>query len=111
MNEKMNEDIDGEEDAMASDSDEGTNWKEEFTVAGEELVGFVKNLIHETSVRRIIIKNEPRRIHFEVPLAMGLAGIALLPVYAALALIAALVADCTILVERIEKEPEAAAEQ
>ena len=58
-------------------------------------------------MRRIIIKNEARRIHFEIPLALGLAGIALLPVYSALALIAALVADCTILVERVEKEPAA----
>lgn len=110
MSEEMNEKIDVEEDTVSEESSEGKDWKEEFTVAGEELVGFVKTLIHETSVRRIIIKNESRRIHFEVPLAMGLAGIALLPVYSALALIAALVADCTILVERTEKEPEAASE-
>jgi len=110
MSEEMNENIDVEEDTVSEESAEGTNWKEEFTVAGEELVGFVKTLIHETSVRRIIIKNEPKHIHFEVPLAMGLAGIALLPVYAALALIAALVADCTIMVERFEKQPKVASE-
>ena len=110
MSEEMKEKIDVEEDTVSDETSEGKDWKEEFTVAGEELVGFVKTLIHETSVRRIIVKNESRRIHFEIPLAMGLAGIALLPVYSALALIAALVAACTILVERAENEPEAASE-
>jgi hypothetical protein len=106
MSEDMKENIDVEE-VEAEESAEGKNWTEEFTVAADEVVDFVKNLIHETSVRRIIIKNEAKRIHFEVPLAIGLAGIALLPVYSALAVSAALVADCTILVERVEKEPEA----
>jgi uncharacterized membrane protein len=105
MNEEMKETIDVEEETNEESNDE-KRWTEEFTVAGEELVDYVKKLVHETSVRRIIIKNEAKRIHFEVPLALGLAGIALLPVYSALGLIAALVADCSILVERIEKEPE-----
>ena len=50
-------------------------------------------------------KNEAKRINFEFPLALGVVGIALLPVWAAVALIAALVTDCKILVERVEKEP------
>ena len=87
----------------------GKTWTEEFTVAGNELVDFVKKLVTEATVRRIVIKNEARDIHFEIPLMLGLAGIALLPVYAALGLIAALVADFTILVERSEKAPEAPA--
>lgn len=105
MNEETKETIDVEEEDVKEEGTEEKNWTEEFTVAGEELVDYVKNLIHETSVRRIVIKNEARRINFEIPLALGLAGIALLPVYSALALIAALVADCNILVERLEKEP------
>jgi len=107
MNEKMSEKINVEEEATAEPAEE-RRWTEEFTVVADELVDFVKRLIHETNIRRIIIKNESRRINFEVPLLLGVAGIALLPVYAALALIAALVADCTILVERVEKEPETA---
>jgi CHASE3 domain sensor protein len=107
MNEEMSEKINVEEEATEEPAEE-RRWTEEFTVVADELVDFVKRLIHETNIRRIIIKNESRRINFEVPLLMGVAGIALLPVYAALALIAALVADCTILVERVEKEPETA---
>jgi hypothetical protein len=88
-----------EETAHQSDQ---ADWTEEFVVAGEELVEMVKKLVHETNIRRVVVKNEARRIHLEIPLILGVAGIALLPLYSALALIAALVTDCTILVERVE---------
>lgn len=103
----MNEEKIHVEEEATNEGPEKT-WSEEFKVAGSELVDMVKKLVHETTVRRIVITNEARRIHFEIPLALGLAGIALLPVYASVALIAALVVDCTILVERVEKEPETA---
>ena len=109
MSQEMKENIDVEEEYTKEES-ESRNWSEEFTVAGEELVGFVKNLIHETNVRRIIIKNEAKRVHFEVPMVLGVAGIALMPAYAALALIAALVTECEIQVIRVEKEPAASVE-
>ncbi|MFQ5400292.1 MAG: DUF4342 domain-containing protein [Anaerolineae bacterium] len=105
MSKESNEEIPVEEEA-AGETAEEKGWTEEFTVAADELVAFVKKLAHETSVRRIVIKNERRRIHFEIPLALGVAGIALLPAYSALALIAALVADCSILVERVEEKTE-----
>ena len=68
----------------------------------------VKELVREANVRRIIIKNREKRILFEIPLVMGLAGIALLPFYTAVALIAALVAECTITVERVGEKPDSA---
>lgn len=79
----------------------GKSWTEEFTVAGEELVDTVRKLVREAGVRRIVIKNEQKRVLFEIPMVLGIAGIAFLPVYASLALIAAIVADCTITVERV----------
>ena len=104
--EEVVEKIEVNEEEHAEDS-----WTEEFIVAGEELVGFVKNLLHETTVRRLVVKSEKHRIHLEIPLVLGVAGIALLPIFSALALIAALVTDCTILVERAgEKAPEETAE-
>ncbi len=81
------------------------SWSEEVVVAGEDLVGFVKKLVKETAVRRLVIKNEKRHIHLEIPLALGMAGIAFLPYMAAVALIAALATDCIILVERVAEEP------
>lgn len=102
MSEEMYEKIDVEEEMKAEN--EGKSWTEEVTVAGSELMDMVKKLVHETAVRRIIIKNEAKRINFEFPLALGVAGIALLPVWAAVAMIAALVTDCKIVVERVEKQ-------
>ncbi len=90
----------GEPESKAS----GTEWTEEIKVASEELVETVKKLIHEAGVRRIIVKNSEKRTLLEIPLVLGLAGIALLPVYTALALSAALVTECSILVERVEPE-------
>lgn len=95
-------------EAKSSQSGEEKVWTEEFVVAGEEVLDTVKRLIKEAGVRRIVIKNREKRILFEIPLLLGLAGIALLPMYAALALIGALAADCTILVERTVKESETA---
>jgi hypothetical protein len=105
MSEDTYEKIDVEEETTAESTEEGKRWTEEFTVAGEELMAKIKELVHETTVRRIVIRNEAKRINFEIPLALGVVGIAMLPVWSAVALIAALVVDCSILVERVEKEP------
>ena len=74
--------------------------KEEFTVNGEELIGKVKNLINEGNVRRIIIKNKDGKQLIELPLTIGVVGAVLAPVLAAVGAIAALVTECTIVVER-----------
>lgn len=89
--------------------EESDSWTDEFVAAGEDIVKVVKQLVHETAVRRIVIKNEARNIHLSLPLAVGVPGIAasimMAPFFAALALIATLMVDCTISVERVaEKE-------
>ncbi|MDX1615950.1 MAG: DUF4342 domain-containing protein [Candidatus Promineifilaceae bacterium] len=73
---------------------------EEFRISGQELLKTVKELVREASARRIVVKNNDGRTLIEIPLGLGVAGIALLPAYSALALMAALVTECTILVER-----------
>jgi hypothetical protein len=82
---------------------ENSSWTEEFIVASEDLLSTIKKLVREVTVRRLVVKNEKMRIHLEIPLALGVAGIAWLPIYSAIALIAALVTDSTILVERHEE--------
>ena len=73
---------------------------QEFTLNGDEVVHKVRELIHEGNIRRLIIKNEDGRTMFEVPLTIGLVGVALLPVFAAIGAAAALATRCTIVVER-----------
>jgi len=76
---------------------------EEYSVSGDELLGRVKDLIHGGNIRRITIKNAEGETLIEVPLTLGVVGAVLLPVWAALGAIAALVARLRIVVERIEE--------
>lgn len=79
---------------------------ERVSVAGAELVGYVKELIEKGNVRRLIIRKPSGDILLEVPLSAGIAvGGALTiltPVLAALGAIAALVAK--VQVEIIRRE-------
>lgn len=75
---------------------------QEFTINGDEVVAKVKELVHEGNVRRVIIKNEDGRTMLEVPLTLGLVGVAFMPVLAAIGAAAALATRCTIVVEREE---------
>jgi hypothetical protein len=76
---------------------------EEYKVSGESLLAKAKELVHEGNIRRLIIKNEEGKALIEVPLTLGLVGAALLPVWAAIGAIAALVTDCSIVVEKEEE--------
>ena len=75
---------------------------EEFTLRGDEVVAKVKALVHEGNVRRITIKNKEGRVMIEVPLTLGVVGALFLPTLAALGALAALVTECTIVVERAD---------
>jgi hypothetical protein len=73
---------------------------EEFKVNGEAVVAKLKEIIHEGNVRRIILKDEKGNILIEVPLSIGVVGIVLLPVWAAIGAVAAMAANLTIVVEK-----------
>ena len=77
---------------------------EEFELSGDQLVAKVKQLLHEGNIRRISLQTEEGKTLIEVPLTMGVAGAAVVslvvPVWAAIGAIAALVADLRIIVER-----------
>ncbi len=79
---------------------------EKFTVSGSQLVDKVKQLIHEGNIRRVRVLHEGR-IVLEIPLSIGAPaaaiGIMMAPVLAAIGAFAALVTECTIEVEKIEK--------
>lgn len=81
-----------------------TRRTEEVTVTGEKLVSTVKELVHQGNIRRITIKNRKGENLIDIPLTIGVVGILLLPTLAALGAIAALVTECTIVIERCEDE-------
>jgi Domain of unknown function (DUF4342) len=76
---------------------------EEYKVAGDKVVTKIKEIVHEGNVRRIIIKNDEGRSLIEVPMTVGVVGALLAPVWAAIGAVAALVANCSIEVEREEE--------
>jgi hypothetical protein len=76
---------------------------EEYKVSGAGLVAKIREIVHEGNVRRVIIKSEEGKRLIEIPLTLGVVGIALLPVWAAIGAIAALITSCSIVVERVEE--------
>jgi hypothetical protein len=81
---------------------QGPQSPNEFSVASEDLVKTIKNLIHEGNVRKIIVRDEQGRTLLELPVTAGIVGAVLAPWLAAVGAIAALVSHCTISVERNE---------
>lgn len=83
-----------------NESKDNNTTQEEFKINGRDLVDKVKELIREGNVRRIIVKDKDDKTLVELPVTVGVVGVVLAPVLAGLGAIAALVTECTIIVER-----------
>jgi hypothetical protein len=70
----------------------------------DRVIAKVEELIREGNVNRVLIKDAKGTAVIEVPVTIGLVGVALVPVWAAIGAIAALAADFTI---EVERRPEA----
>ncbi|HYL73742.1 MAG TPA: DUF4342 domain-containing protein [Bryobacteraceae bacterium] len=77
---------------------------EEIKVKGRDLVDKIKSIVHEGNVRRIILKDEKGHTYLEIPLSIAAVGVLAAPLIAGLGAIAALVANFTLVVERVEEE-------
>ena len=79
---------------------------EKFTISGDKLVEKVKQLIHEGNIRRVRVIHKGNII-LEIPLTLGASAAAAVtlaaPLLAALGAFAALVTECIIEVEKIQK--------
>jgi hypothetical protein len=82
---------------------EERTWWETIKIESDQLVNKVKELIQEGNVRRIVIKHGDHTVA-EFPLTIGVVAAVFAPILAAVAAIAALVKDCKIEVERVEKK-------
>jgi hypothetical protein len=80
-----------------------TVW-ETVEAKGTAVVDKVKELIAEGNVRRVRVRQRDR-VLAEFPLTIGVAGVVLAPIFAALAALAALVTECTFDIEREEPGP------
>jgi len=76
---------------------------QEFSVTGEQVVDFLKKALHEGNIRRIVLKDESGKPLLEIPVTIGVVGVILLPVWAAIGAAAALVAKMTIVIEKTDQ--------
>ncbi|MCP4551647.1 MAG: DUF4342 domain-containing protein [Bacteroidetes bacterium] len=76
--------------------------KEEFKVKGGELLSFIKDLIKEGNVRRIVVKDDKNKKYIDIPVTVGIAGVVLAPFLAAIAAVAVFTTTLTVEVIRDE---------
>ena len=75
---------------------------DEFSVTGDQVLEFLKKILHEGNIRRVVLRDESGKTLLEIPVTIGVVGVILLPVWAAIGAAAALVAKMTIVIERSE---------
>jgi hypothetical protein len=71
----------------------------------ETILAQLRKLVDQGSIRRIVVKQHGRTIA-EFPLTAGVIGAVIAPVAAAIGALSALIADCSIEVEKTVVEPE-----
>lgn len=71
----------------------------------EQVFAQLRKLVDEGNIRRIVVKQRGRTVA-EFPLTAGVIGAVIAPVAAAIGALTALIADCTIEVEKTVSEPE-----
>ena len=81
---------------------EQTTW-ETLKLKGGELLDKVRDLVQEGNIRRVRIRQKERTIA-EFPLTVGVVGTVLAPVLAAIGVLAALITECEIDVEKVTPE-------
>ncbi len=74
--------------------------RERHETTGDRLLETVRRLVREGNARRITIRNQDDEVVLTFPLAAGVVGAALLPVWAGIGAVAALLGNCSIEVER-----------
>ena len=79
---------------------QGRYVSEEFSVAANDVLKKVEELLHEGNITRIVVKDESGKQLIEIPATVGVVGTLLAPWMAALGVIAAIATRCTIIVER-----------
>ena len=79
---------------------EENNNTEKITINGEELVAKIKDIIKQGNAKKITIRGKDDNEILSFPVTVGVAGLLLAPVLAAVGAVAALATECTIEIER-----------
>lgn len=79
----------------------GQSWITYAQIKGSELVDQIKQLVREGNVRRIRIRQDDK-VLLEFPVTAGAIGALIVPQLAAVGVLAALIARCTIEIEKAD---------
>ena len=74
-------------------------WREKIEGTTDQILAQIKRLIDEGNVRRVLVKQQGRVIA-EFPLTVGVVGTVIAPLAAAIGALTAVLADCSIEVEK-----------
>jgi len=73
---------------------------DDIKVMAEDLLKTVKNVLREGNVRRITIKDKDGKVIATFPLTVGVIGVVLAPVLAAIGALSAVLTECTLSIEK-----------
>jgi hypothetical protein len=79
-------------------------WREKIEGTTDQILAQIKRLLDEGNIRRVVVKQQGRVIA-EFPLTVGVVGTVIAPVAAAIGALTAVLADCTIEVEKTAPAP------
>jgi hypothetical protein len=82
-------------------------WREKIEGTTEQVLAQIKRLIDEGNVRRVLVKQQGRVVA-EFPLTVGVVGTVIAPLAAAIGALTAVLAECSIEVEKSAPSAEAA---
>ncbi len=83
-------------------------WWEKIEGTTDQILGKLRSLGEEGNVRRVVVKQRGKTIA-EFPLTIGVVGAVLAPVAAAIGALTALLAECSIEVEKTAPQGDAPA--
>ncbi|HSC26252.1 MAG TPA: DUF4342 domain-containing protein [Vicinamibacterales bacterium] len=74
-------------------------WREKIEGTTDQILAQIRRLIDEGNIRRVLVKHQGRVVA-EFPLTVGVVGTVIAPLAAAIGALTAVLAECTIEVEK-----------
>ncbi len=74
-------------------------WREKIEGTTDQILAQIRKLVDEGNIRRVVVKHQGKTVA-EFPLTVGVVGTVIAPVAAAIGALTAVLADCTIEVEK-----------
>jgi Domain of unknown function (DUF4342) len=81
-------------------------WREKIEGTTDQILAQIRKLLDEGNIRRVVVKHQGKTVA-EFPLTVGVVGTVIAPVAAAIGALTAVLAECSIEVEKAATAPPA----